>query len=218
MRFAFFRRSCTYIDLTHEETDKLVVSLPTGAGAIGGILTAAGVPVFAVGIVAAAIAAHLAWELAAIKAADRGEGVTLTMNAFLAIGMIVIPSNRIVERWDGWSAVDDFSLRSADGDEIVSKITHNGDPATVTFRLNNQAPSGWDKAFHLYDGTGADWIRYARPHAQTEDGLWAGQVHNGQPFTFMKPKMFGVWREVLSIRQLERLRPGSVVTFTWVRD
>lgn len=208
----------TYIDLTHEETDKLLVALPSGAGAIGGVLAAVGVPVFAVGIVGAAIAAHLTWELAAIKACDRGEGVTLTTNAFLAVGMIVIPSARIVESWEGWSAVDDFTLKSADGDEIVSKISHNGDPATVSFTLNNQAPSGWDKAFHLYDGTGADWIRYARAHSQVEDGLWAGQVYNGQPFIFMKPKMFGVWREVLTIRQLERLRPGSVVTFTWVRD
>ena len=101
------------------------------------------------------------------------------MNAFLAVGMIVIPSTRIVERWDGWSAVDNFTLMSADGDEITSQIRHDGDPGTVSITLNNQAPSGWDKAFHLYDGTGADWIRYARGHSQVEDGLWAGPYTTG---------------------------------------
>ena len=63
----------TYIDLTHEETDKLLTVIPTGAGAIGGLLAAVGVPVFAVGIVAAAIAAHLAWKIAC----DQGGATTV---------------------------------------------------------------------------------------------------------------------------------------------
>ena len=144
--------------------------------------------------------------------------MTLTMNAFLTLGMIVIPSSRLPEQWEGWSSVDDFSLKSADGDQIKSHIDHNGDQNKVVFRLNNQCPSNWDKAFHLYDGTGSNWIRYARAHSQVEESLGANQVRNGQPFIFMKPKMFGVWRDVLTMRQLENCTPGSVVTFTWTKD
>ena len=67
------------LELTHEETqeftDKVV---PGGSGAIATALTAFGVPAFAVGVVAAALAAHAAWEVPAIKAADKGKGVFLT--------------------------------------------------------------------------------------------------------------------------------------------
>ena len=55
---AVFRQDVlnTYIDLTHEETDKLLGGIPAGAGAITGILTAVGVPAFALGIIAACLA------------------------------------------------------------------------------------------------------------------------------------------------------------------
>src|SRR5438876_4731427 len=83
------------IELDHEETqnftDKLI---PGGSTAVAGFLTAIGVPVFAVGIVAAAIALHAAWEIPAIKAADKGQGVFLTAPLFPFGGAIVFPSTR----------------------------------------------------------------------------------------------------------------------------
>jgi hypothetical protein len=84
------------IELTHQETDDLLKAFPGGVGAVTAALAGFGVPAIAVGVVGAALAAHIAWEGAAIKAADKGQGVFLTspMVPSGPIGLLVIPSTR----------------------------------------------------------------------------------------------------------------------------
>jgi hypothetical protein len=65
------------LELTHQETDDLLKALPAGGAAITAALLGFGVPAFAVGVSGAALTAHAAWEGAAIKAADKGQGVFL---------------------------------------------------------------------------------------------------------------------------------------------
>ena len=66
------------IELTHDEavgfTDKVLAG---GEVIIEAALKAFGVPISAVGVVAAALAQHAAWKVPAVKAADKGRGVFL---------------------------------------------------------------------------------------------------------------------------------------------
>jgi len=178
------------------------------------------VPAVAVGIVGAALTAHAAWEGAAIKAADKGQGVFLTspMVPFGPIGLFVIPSTRYEVDNENWSARDDDVIGSSEGDVIETHIDNGGDPKTVVFRLNNQSPEGWDKALVLRDGLGGQFWVQAKGFSQAENGLWADQVGNGQPIDFWKPKFGGIWTDIFAVRGLERLQPGSIVTFTWKND
>jgi len=206
------------IELNHQETTNFLVELPTGEAAVAAALTAFGVPVFAVGVVAAALTLHAAWEIPAIKTADKGQGVFLTAPLFPFGGVLVIPSTRYEFDNEGWSSKDDDVLGSSEGDNIQTHIDHSGDPKTVVFRLSNQSPQGWSKAFVLRDGLGSQWWVEAKGFSQAENGLWADQVHNGQPITFWKPKFLGQWTEIFSISHLDQLTPGSIVTFTWSKD
>jgi hypothetical protein len=208
------------IELTHQETEDLLKSLAGGIPVVTAGLAALGVPAFAVGVVGAALVAHAAWEGAAIKAADKGQGVFLTspIVPFGPIGLLVIPSTRYEIDNENWSAADDAVIGSTEGDVIETHIDHGGDPNTVVFRLNNQSPEGWDKALVLRDGLGGQWWIQAKGFGQAENGLWADQVRNGQPIDFWKPKFLGQWTDIFSVRGLERLAPGSVVTFTWKND
>jgi hypothetical protein len=207
------------IELTHDETVNFTDKVLTGGSAsVTAALTAFGVPVFAVGIVAAALALHAAWEIPAIKAADKGQGVFLTAPMFPLAGVVLIPSTRYEFDNDGWSGSDTSVIGSTEGDVIETHIEHGGDPTTVVFRLRNQSPEGWKKAMVLRDGLGAQWWIEASGFSQAENGLWADQVHNGQPLTFWKPKFLGAWTEIFSIHGLEKLAPGSIVNFDWVKD
>jgi hypothetical protein len=207
------------LELTHEETVNLTDKvLPAGPAGIGAFLAGVGVSAAALGVVGAALAAHLAWEIPAIKAADKGAGVFLTMPLFPLGGVVLIPSTRYEFDNEGWSSHDDYTIGSTEGDVITTHIDHSGDPATVVFRLNNQSPEGWDKAMVLRDGLGGQWRIEAKGFSSAENGLWADQVHNGQPLTFWKPKFLGQWAEIFSVHGLEKLQPGSVVTFTWTKD
>jgi hypothetical protein len=207
------------LELTHHETvdftDKI---LPGGEAATAAFLTAVGVPVFAVGVVGAALALHAAWEIPAIKAADKGGGVFLTAPLFPFAGAILIPSTRYEYDNDGWSSKAEDVIGSTEGDVIETHVENSGDPNTVVFRLRNECPSRWDKGLVLRDGLGGEWFLKATPFNQAENGLWADQVRNGQPLTFWKPKFLGAWAEIFSISHLERLAPGAVVTFTWKQD
>lgn len=208
------------LELNHQETDDLLKALAGGVPAITGLLTALGVPAFALGVIAAALALHATWEGAAIKAADKGQGVFLTspMVPFGPVGGLVIPTTRYEFDNADWSANGDDVIGSTEGDVIETHIDNGGDPKTVVFRLNNQAPSGWDKALMLRDGLGSQFWIQAKGFSQAENGLWADQVRNGQPVNFWKPKFLGQWADIFAVYGLERLQPGSVVTFTWKKD
>ena len=209
------------IELTHEETVNFTdKELPGGSVAVSAALAGFGVPAFAVGIVAAALSAHLAWEIPAIKAADKGAGVFLTvpMVPFGAIGLIVIPSTRYEFDNDGWSEADAAKVGSSEGDVIETHIEYGGDPDVVVFRLNNQSPQGWAKAMVLRDGLGGQWWIEAKGFSQAENGLYSQQLQNGQQLTFWKPKFLGQWSEIFSVGGLEKIAPGATVTFTWRND
>ena len=210
------------IELTHQETDDLLKALPAGGAAITAALASFGVPPFALAVISGALTAHVAWEVGAIKAADKGQGVFLTapMAPLMPFGFppVLIPSTRYEVDNENWSAKDDDVIGSSEGDVIETHIDHGGDPKTVVFRLNNQSPEGWDKALMLRDGLGGQFWVQAKGFSQAESGLWADQVGNGQPIDFWKPKFLGQWTDIFAVRGLERLQPGSVVTFTWKND
>jgi hypothetical protein len=207
------------IELDHQETEDFVNKLlPGSEAAMTAFLKAVGVPVFAVGVVAAALVLHAAWEIPAIKNADKGSGVFLTAPLFPLGGVILIPSTRYVAENDGWSSKPETVIGSTEGDIIETLVEQNGDPQTVVFRLRNQCESGWEKAFLLRDGLGGEWFIKAPGFGQAQEGLWADQVRNGQALAFWKPKFAYLWKEIFSVRDLDKLAPGSVVTFTWVRD
>jgi hypothetical protein len=208
------------LELTHEETDSLLKAMTGGVPAISALLTAAGVPVFAVGIAAGALALHAAWEGAAIKAADKGEGVFLTSPTVPLgpIGFLFIPTTRHSIDNEGWSTKPESTIGSTEGDLIATQIADGGDPKTVVFRLVNQTSLCWNKAIVLRDGTGGEFWIEAHGCGTAENGLWSEQVKNGQVITFWKPKFAGQWQPIFNLGGLERLQPGSVVTFTWKSD
>ncbi len=211
------------IELDDNETNQFLAAINplSGSGAAAGIATALvslGVSNFAAGIVAAALAIHVAWESQAIATANQGNGVILTA-PWVAPG-VVIPSTRFPSDINqGWVAQQNGTFVSPGGDRI-DYLVENGveDPAIVRFRLVNQTQSGWDKTYILRDGQGSQWeIRSTVAQAGQED-LWANQVLNGQQITFKKPSFFGMWIDVVSVGGLEGLQGGDRATFTWVRD
>jgi hypothetical protein len=48
--------------------------------------------------------------------------------------------------------------------------------------------------------------------------LWANQVNNGQSLTFSKAKFLGIHCDVYTLGGLDRLTPGSRITFAWAVD
>ncbi len=206
------------IGLDHNETDKLL-SLGGGASAaaIGGVLTSVGIVGVAAPYVAAAVALHIAWEFAAIKASDRGYGVWLSAAPPVLIGLpgVVIPSTR-------WEAVtfdahaDDGSMTSTRGDTITWHIDRGvGAPNDCKFILINEMD--WNKAFKLRIGGDSWWVE-AGPHQSNEnasffDGLGITSIE------FHKPQTFGLWGPAgLSIANFDGLAAQDVTTFRWVKD
>src|SRR5262245_12618232 len=94
-----------------------------GGGGIAAALTAMGVPGVPAGIIAAAIAVHIVWESAAIKAANRGDGVILTL-LYGAPG-VAIPSTRVAPDIDqNWVTNVDGTFVSQGGDRIRYHVDH----------------------------------------------------------------------------------------------
>jgi len=211
------------IELDNAETTALLNIINPGAGVvtaagIGGALIGMGVPAFAAGIIAAAIAAHLMWEGMAIKVSDKGNGVILTM-LYGAPG-VAVPSTRFGgDINQGWVAQQNGTFVSVGGDR-VDYLVENGivDPAIVRFRMINQTQSRWDKSFVLRDGGGSQWEIRSTVSGLGQEDLYANQVLNGQQITFRKPSFGGWWIDVFSVGGLAALQPGDQATFTWVQD
>ena len=107
-----------------------------------------------------------------------------------------------------------------DGDFINLDIREGAaDPAVVDFVLALSGAVTWKKILNMPDGQGSSWNIVAEGrNASASNGLWANQVHNGQVLTFSKAKTFGWMTPVYTLGGLERLRPGTRVTFRWVKD
>jgi hypothetical protein len=100
------------------------------------------------------------------------------------------------------------------------------DPNEVEFRLTTPPGITWYKSICVSDGSGSAWYieNYGKgpgaPVAKHEDHvtLWAAQVKNGQALIFSKAGFLGIHKNSYSLRGLEKLQPGSRVTFNWYRD
>lgn len=210
------------LELEHDDIDKFIASIAAGEGTLTALLVACGVSIATAGIIGACIVAHAAWETGAILASDQGDGVVLSAPAALWLlggGGIVIPSTRHKrEIPDTWVTDRDGHFKTQGGDVVQFHIDGGGDPEQVAFRLRAQCPSGWAKALILRDGEGNEWWVRADQNAQGENGLWAGQVKNGQQISFWKPAFLGQWQPVFDIGNLDLLVGGDVVTFSWTND
>lgn len=209
------------IELDHEETAKFTDTLTNGdVRAITAFLAALGVSAVVAPIVAAAVAVHLAWEIPATKAADKGDGVFLTAYGFPLNPAAFIPSTRYPHpQNDTWFSSDDGVIGSSEGDVIETHIEHGViDPNAVAFRLNNQSPEGWDKRMILRDGNGAEYRIEAKGYASNENAIYVNEAANDAPLTFWKPKIFGIWTEIFSVRGIRNIPGGARVSFTWAQD
>jgi hypothetical protein len=208
------------IGLDHNETDKLL-SLGTSGGAtataIAGYFTSIGIVGAAVPYVAAAIALHLLWEFAAIKASDQGHGVWLNATPPMLIGMpgVIIPSTR-------WEPVtfdahaNGGTMASGHGDTITWHIDRGvGAPDDCKFVLVNEM--NWAKAYKLRIGGDSWWVE-AAGHQTAENGAWFNQLGTTS-IEFHKPGIFGIWGPAeLSIANFDGLAAQDVTTFRWVKD
>ena len=76
----------------------------------------------------------------------------------------------------------------------------------------------WWKGLHVVDRPGGRGSEIWTEGTRTSDSvaLWAHEVHNGQDIEFRKAQFLIQYRYVLG--NLERLAPGSRVTFQWAQD
>lgn len=210
------------VELDDAETANLLNTIAPlgggGAAAVAAALGAMGVPAYAAGIVGAAIAVHVAWESAAIRMANQGNGVILTF--IYGTPGVAIPSTRFpADINQNWVIQQPGTFVSPGGDRIEFRVDNGAvDPAIVRFRLINQNQSRWDKSFVLRDGLGSQWEIRSTVAGLGQEDLWAAQVLNGQQITFRKPSFGGWWIDVLSVGGIQALQPGDQATFTWVQD
>jgi len=116
-----------------------------------------------------------------------------------------------------------------DSDLIQVTIEENApgvDPSQVEFRLTTPPNISWYKAICVSDGSGAAWYieNYGKgpgaPRPKHEDHvtLWGPQVKNGQALIFAKAGFLGIHKNSYALKGLDKLKPGSRVTFFWYRD
>jgi hypothetical protein len=163
-----------------------------------------------------------------IKEMDKGFGIYLTL-PWPAIWYnqwwIIIPTTRpeIGLRAD-WVKSGSGQFRTEDSADNISYEVQLNVVSTdvVEFRLEAATSSKmWRKVLVMPDGQGTQWDIAINPDEGTfvaTDGLWAGQVKNGQQLQLWKAKTFGVMSWVLNIGNLQDLLPGSRVVFRWLSD
>lgn len=118
-----------------------------------------------------------------------------------------------------------------DGDIIDLIIEENAvDPSIVEFVLEAGPNVTWYKHILLSDGTGGSWRIWTRGsekdakdfpkdnRKRASESLWSSQVHNGQSLIFTQAGFLGWWRDSYKLGGLDRLKPGTRVTFRWVSD
>lgn len=213
------------IGLEHDEVEKLT-SLPEIAGGLGSVASAskAIAALFAVlGLtgawipyVAVALALHLIWEVAAIKASDKGNGVWLNAPPPILIGMpgVVIPSTKTLPgTFDGMK--NDGTMGSSHNDEIRWEVGRStGTPGEIKFTLVNE--TDWSKAFKLRIPA-SYWVE-AAAHQSAENGCYENELA-ATSIEFHKPQMLGFWGPAgLSIADWNGIKGGDIVTFRWVKD
>jgi hypothetical protein len=116
-----------------------------------------------------------------------------------------------------WESFDQFL---PDGD-IINVTIEEGvvSKDIVEFCLEAASHVDWWKEIRVPDGLGASFPIYTQD-SRTSDSvaLWADQVKNGQKLHFSKAKFLGWHTGVYDLGGLDRLNPGSRVTFQWAQD
>jgi hypothetical protein len=130
------------------------------------------------------------------------------------------PSGECLERQQGAACSRNRRKLLPDGDLIDVTIQKNAvDSSIVEFVLDRGPGIDWYKQLTIYDGTGASFrIGSKDKQPPVRESLWSGQVKNGQPIRFTKAGFLGYWKDSYLLFGLERLAPGTRVTFRWVRD
>jgi hypothetical protein len=92
-------------------------------------------------------------------------------------------------------------------------------PDAVEFVLQSAPWITWWKQVVVPNGLGGRFILETKNDKHEDrNGLWAHEVHNGQRLDFWAGGFLGFGRWVGSLGNLERLPPGSRITFRWVQD
>jgi hypothetical protein len=214
------------IGLDNDETNNLVGSLgavagPGGAAVITAFWAKVGITALlgAAGPwVAAAIAAHVTWEVLVIRASNKGQGVFLYVPGpvWMSGGLgIVIPHTRtVVTGFDAHK--DDGTMTSAMADEITWHIDRGaGKAEDCKFVLVNNCD--WAKRFQLHIGADEYEVK-AEGHSTAENSTWAKDLPETH-IVFEKPQFLGQWGGVgLDISDFGGLNGQDVTSFRWVKD
>jgi hypothetical protein len=176
----------------------------------------------------AVVGAYVGAELWLIHRLDLGNGVYLTLPwvaIYIGNPFLIIPTSRPTSIGPGrnWVAALGGQFMTEDRADLVAFRVDRGvsSPQVVDFAIEATNPGMWRKVLVMPDGQGSQWDITIDPSQGTSaasNGLWAGQVKNGQSLSFWKAKGFGVNAWVLDLGHLENLPPGSKVTFTWLQD
>ena len=126
-----------------------------------------------------------------------------------------------------WSEKPAGTFYSSEGDIIEYKIAKGAvESHSVQFVLALGQGITWEKQLNVPDGEGkgSNWtitVHDTGESARAWMNLRAHQTQNGQQITFRKKKGLlqglAIW-DVLKLGDLQGLQPGTLVTFTWVRD
>jgi len=196
-------------DLTNIGTNASKGNLVTVFGTLG--LVGAWVP-----YVAAALALHITWEIAAIKAADKGNGVWLNAPVPILIGApgVLIPSTRTkATSFDGTK--DTGQMMSEHSDVISWSIDRKKGSGSLHLALADNC--SWDKAMKVYTEGKTDWVQ-ASGH-KTADYDVDNQDLSKLAVVFHKPQFLGAWGPAeLAISDWTGVSGGDHVRFTWVSD
>jgi hypothetical protein len=216
--------------LEHEDAQALVNAGPNIGAAVAAIagpaLVAANVAAPVVAAVGAALIGYFKIQSELVKAVDRGFGVYLTLPwpaIWFGQVWLIIPTTRPeIGLGKGWASTDGGQFKTEDSSDLIRfQIAHGAvsqDSVEFVLTVANTS-SGWAKAIIMPDGEGNEWeIRAEGRGSSAQNGLWAGQVKNGQLLTFRKPKAWGIWYTVVQIGFLEDLVGGDRVTFIWESD
>lgn len=221
------------VELDDAETRALVEGSNGATGGAGTIIGAAcpvaniAAPVCA--LIVALVAGYIKAQAWLISRVNTGCGVYLTLPwAAIYAGQIyaVIPTTRPCQVGlpsPDWASQPAGQFGTNDPADVISYLIEHGAVAAdiVEFVLTiGPNSSGWDKSIIMPDGGGNEWeIKATGGRGGTaRNSLWAGQVHNGQQLRFNKPKELGIWRQVLSLGNLQNLQGGDRCTFTWLKD
>jgi hypothetical protein len=125
-----------------------------------------------------------------------------------------------------WATKSSGYFTTADRyDQLQYRIELNAvDRAVVDFRLEGGSYWNrclWRKTLIMPDGSGSEWPLTIDPSNavySATNGLWAGQVHNGQELRLYKAGFLGWDRYVGSIGDLNTIKPGTRVVFRWLHD